>query len=72
MTIREVNMNLSQLKKVEHGKQIRFQCAFPPFTVGKRYFVKETDIGMWVCDDSNERWWPLGGSDDLCQRFEAP
>lgn len=66
-------MNRSQVKKLKDGDMIRFKTAFPPFTVGKRYWVKDTgDMGMWVCDDSNDRWWPLGGPDDLCQRFEAP
>ena len=66
-------MNLSQVKELKAGDKIRIQGPFPPFTPGKEYRVKDTgDVGMWVCDDSNNRWWPLGGRDDLCTRFDNP
>lgn len=45
-------MNLSEIRKLKTGDMVEFTHIFPPFTVGKQYVVKKTDVGRFITDDN--------------------
>ena len=61
-------MNLSEVKKLKDGDEVEFYQSFLPFTVGKKYKVRETSIGIYVRDD-NGLWHPLTMQFELNRHF---
>lgn len=44
-------MNLSDVNKLKAGDSVVFNGSLPCFTVGKKYPVRNTEIGIFIYDD---------------------
>ena len=62
-------MNGSEVRKLKDGDEVKFVQAFMPFTVGKKYKVRLSEIGAYI-DDDNGRGRKIFGSIDTEIHFE--